>query len=89
MKVYVRGYDEIPEEKRQRPRYPFEPVDTVWVEYSDIAEWKTTLNDVTWRCKELNGMRVHLGSHYCEFSVEELTDGEFAIVCLHHPDKPL
>lgn len=36
-------------------------------------------------CRLLNGMSVHVGHHYCEFRVQDLSDGKFAIVCESHP----
>ena len=34
----------------------------------------------------LERQRVFKGQHFCEFSVEELPEDKFAIVCLNHPD---
>jgi hypothetical protein len=50
--------------------------------------WKIATLPVAQReCEILQGLRVRVGyHHHCEFSVEELPEGEFAIVCLTHPD---
>jgi hypothetical protein len=30
-------------------------------------------------------MAIHVGPHQCEFAVEALQDGQFAIICTTHP----
>lgn len=88
MKVYVRGYKPKAEEEKsdEEKRHFFAPAE-ILVDYSDVPDdWITTLFDAEFHCQELNRSRVHVGTHYCVFSVEELSDGKSAIVCLTHPD---
>ena len=33
----------------------------------------------------LRSLGIHVGDHHCNFAVEELNGGEFAIVCPTHP----
>jgi hypothetical protein len=33
----------------------------------------------------LQDIRVRVGLHYCELSLEEFPDGRFGIVCASHP----
>ena len=84
MGKYVRGY---------RPRKPEEGVDKVIplrddvdVQFTKVPEWTIQAREIAEsECQILRRMRVHVGSHYCNFSVEELPNSEFAIVCLSHP----
>ena len=86
MKKYVLGYRPKEKEKESKGR-PFEPAGDIEVAYSKEAQWKMPMFYLAnIECDILRGMRVHIGSHNCEFSVEELPEGEFAIVCLFHPD---
>lgn len=34
----------------------------------------------------LQGMRVHVGHHYCQLEVEQVGEEKFAIVCNDHPE---
>jgi hypothetical protein len=87
MKVYVLGYQQKDEDKVEPPKRPFDHVENVDVQYCKEPEWKIMLRGLAEsELRILRDMRVHVGSHYCEFSVEELPEGEFAIVCLSHPD---
>jgi hypothetical protein len=87
MKVYVLGYQQKDKDKVQPPKRPFDPIEDVDVQYCKQPEWKITLRELAEsELRILRDMRVHIGSHYCEFSVEELPDGAFAIVCLSHPE---
>jgi hypothetical protein len=90
MKVYVRGYGPLSEKEIPPQRYPFDPVEDSWVEYRPTPDdWKMmTRDEAEMHCRDLNRMQAHVGPHYCEFSVEELPEGAFAIVCLSHPDIP-
>jgi|ERR1700733_3786554 hypothetical protein len=86
-KAYVQGYSPIPEDKIEPPTRPFEPVENYVVGYCAEPEW--TLPDrpsAEIECGILRRMGVHIGPHYCEFAVESLDNGEFAIVCLTHPE---
>ena len=89
MTVYVAGYrprekgDKLPERASNRPE--FQSPESV-VGYSRTPEWviwASELADV--ECQILNGMRVHVGQHYCQFEVEKLEENQFAIVCKLHP----
>jgi hypothetical protein len=88
MKMYVHGYwpRAIGTEQPGRPSVvPFENTE---VAFSMTPAWRiATLLLAQRECEILQGMHVKVGyHHYCEFSVEELHEGEFAIVCLSHPD---
>jgi hypothetical protein len=83
MKTYVHGYG--PKEKKQTgqeatPQYEIE------VEYTKDPQWRMPFREFA-ECEreDLQRMKVHIADHYCDFSVEELPDNEFAIVCLSHP----
>ena len=88
MKAYVFGYRPIKEQERLETTVGSDG--DYWVKYSATPEnWtipERRLADV--ECDILRRMRVHVDAHYCEFSVEELRDGEFAVVCTTHPDIP-
>jgi|GEM_PF-1856629 hypothetical protein len=87
MKVYVRGYRQKDKDKVLPPKRPFDPIEDVDVQYCKEPDWKIPLRELAEpELRILRDMRVHVGSHYCEFSVEELPDGAFAIVCLSHPE---
>lgn len=87
MKRYVLGYRQKDEDKIEPPKRPFEPVENVDVQYSEGPEWKMPFREYAeTELRILVGMRVHVGPHYCEFSLEELPEGEFAIACLSHPE---
>jgi hypothetical protein len=76
MKVYVRDY---------RPRDPEQippgPTTEHVVEYSKEPEWIMEFvqqaNDL---CLTLHSGRAHVDSHLCQFTVEELPKGGFAVV---------
>jgi hypothetical protein len=90
MKVYVYGYrartdEEIEAERRKLP--PFTLIEPVIVSYHENPEWRIPLeSEAVWRRDELQNALVHVGPHYCEFSIEELPEGDFAIVCAEHPE---
>ena len=87
MKVYVRGYRQKDKDKVLPPKRPFDPIEDVDVQYCKEPDWKIPLRELAEpELRILCGMHVHIGLHYCEFSVEELPDGAFAIVCLSHPE---
>jgi hypothetical protein len=87
MKVYVLGYRQKDKDKVQPPKRPFDPIEGVEVQYCKEPDWKIETREwAELELRILRDMRVHVGSHYCEFSVEELPDGAFAIVCLSHPE---
>jgi len=90
MKVYVRGYGPLRKEEISPQRRPFDPIQDHGVEYRATPDdWKmSTRDEAEMHCQDLNRMQVHVGPHYCEFSVEELPEGDFAIVCLSHPELP-
>jgi hypothetical protein len=84
MKSYVRGYQSRKPEgsAAQNAALPNE----VEVEFTRVAQWRIPAREVAgYECEILQRMRVHVGAHNCEFSIEELSSNEFAIVCLSHP----
>jgi hypothetical protein len=89
MKRYVLGYRQKDDDKIEPPIRPFYPVENVDVQYCDGPDWKMPYREhAEMELRILAAMRVHVGPHYCEFSLEELPEGEFAIVCLSHPEPP-
>jgi len=89
MKVYVRGFrtkteDEIAEERKRAPFSVIEPLIIAYEEAPDgliiSSRWEAECF-----CRELLG--VHVGDHYCQFSIDELANERFAIACLSHPDR--
>lgn len=84
MKVYVDGYK--PKKKviegKQFDSYPEHEVF-----YSKEPRWTMDRDTAESEFKIMNNLfRFHVGTHYCNFTVEALADGQFAIVCLSHPD---
>ena len=53
--------------------------ENVDVQYCKEPEWEITLREFAESDSNSPHMRVHVGSHYCEFSVEESPEGAFAI----------
>jgi hypothetical protein len=88
MKAYVVGYRGRDKDKIEPPKRPFDPVEDLDVWFSKGPEyWKiASLEEAEPELQYLRNCRVHIGSHYCEFSIEELPGGEFAVVCLSHPE---
>jgi hypothetical protein len=87
MKRYVIGCRQKDEDKIEPPKRPFDPVGNVEVQYGDGPDWKMPFREYAeTELRTLAEMRIHVGPHYCEFSLEELPEGEFAIVCLSHPE---
>jgi hypothetical protein len=79
MKVYVTGY-----QLKELPTHQ----EDIEVGYSkDPPEWRTvSVYEADARRIFLQDKRVQVDGHRCQFSVEELPEGQFAIVCLSHPD---
>ena len=87
MKVYVRGYRQKDADEAQPLKRPVERIEDVEVQYCKEPDWRIAFRDLAEsESKILTEMRVHVGPHYCEFVVEELPEGKFAIVCPSHPD---
>jgi hypothetical protein len=85
MKKYVSYFG--PNPVHEPARSQFEDPEPYRVQYSSGPELKTHYTEAHFSCNELNTqIRPHVGSHYCEFSVEQLSEFEYAIVCLSHPD---
>lgn len=88
MKVFVLGYGprkELDETHLEENPLTFS-IETHDIWYSKEPEW--TMNTRVQAESELeilSGMTVHVREHYCEFSVEELSEENFAIACLAHP----
>lgn len=83
MKAYVLGY----KEKEKKPEERFVPPTEVHVQYSKEPEWiMRFVQEAESECLTLNKLRVHVGEHSCEFSIEELPKGGFVVVCASHPE---
>jgi hypothetical protein len=84
MKVYVRGYGPLREDETPPQRYPFEPKENYGVEYRPTPDdWTmSTRDEAEMHCRDLTRLQAHVGPHYCEFSVQELPEGAFAIASL-------
>jgi len=87
MKMYVRGYaPEKPEKEIGTGESVLKPVVTL-VEYSREPEWQMQERELAdYECRLLNGIHVRVREHLCAFTVEELPDAQFAVVCLAHPE---
>lgn len=86
MKAYVVGYAPEKKEKRGKEEDLYKPIPTL-VQYSKGPEW--TMGErarADWECRFLDGLGVRVRDHCCAFSVEVLPEGDFAIVCLSHPE---
>jgi hypothetical protein len=60
-----------------------------WVDYSDNPDWWFEVRAVAVQWQgALAGMNVSVGTHLCQFDVEEFKPGLFAVVCMSHPTKP-
>lgn len=87
MKVYVLGYRQKDADKVEPPKRPFERVENVDVQYCKEPGWKIGFRELAEsELRILREMNVHVGQHYCEFTVEELREGGFAIICPSHPE---
>jgi hypothetical protein len=83
MKAYVLNY----RAKEKKPEERFQPPTDVEVRYSKEPDWVMRLvQEAESECLILNKLRVHVGEHLCEFSIEELPKGGFVVVCLSHPE---
>ena len=83
MKMYVLGYRSKEEDggRGRKVSLPHE----VEVQYTKVPEWKLPFRELAEIERDnLQRMHVHVGLHYCEFSVEGLPNNEFGIVCLSH-----
>jgi hypothetical protein len=83
VKMYVQGY-------RPLERGKDDPLDIgadvlYDVSYTHEPEWKMFDGEADGELMILRRFRVHVGSHYCDFSIEPLPEGKVAIVCLSHP----
>lgn len=88
MKAYVAGYREKEKEEDKEKGRKIASRTEIEVGYSKEPKWTVaSREEANYQCRTLRGVDVHVGPHYCEFSVEELPNGEFAIVCLSHPDN--
>ena len=84
MKLYVLGY-----RGRDAEQDRFIP-DGVEVIYSKEPRWRMAHHGLA-EAERLNleQMSVYVGEHHCDFSVEALPEGGFAIVCLSHSGEPV
>lgn len=91
MKVYVLGYrtktdEEVEAERRTLPRYR-EIEDTI-VSFGDAPNPKWPMRAISaarMHRDRLQGYQIHVDDHFCSFTVEEIPESGFAIVCLTHP----
>jgi hypothetical protein len=86
MKVYVLGYHQKRDDEVQPPKRPFDPIEDVDVRFCKEPGWLIPFRELAEsELRILQGMRVHVGLHHCELSVEEFPDGRFSIACQSHP----
>jgi hypothetical protein len=72
--------EETPKEREARLAKP--PI----VEFDRDPLWKLPAKELAdVELLILERMGVSVGQHFCQFSVEELPEGEFALVCRNHP----
>ena len=89
MKAYVNYYGSG---KDARAELHWEDIrdDEIAVQYRDTPEhWTMGREEAKSRCSELNRSHVHAKNqfdHHCQFDVEEMGNGQCAIVCSDHPD---
>lgn len=86
-KVYVTGYRPLEDPEIVPPKRPSEPLENIGVGHSLDSGWWSISSRVEaeTECSKLRGWKIHVGAHYCDFAVESLEDGKFAIICLSHP----
>ena len=84
MKIYVCGYDQILDEK-QASRLRIKPRQIVVKYCTDPVPLFNTRLEANMDCAMLRTASVSVGTHFCDFSVEELPSGQFAIICASHP----
>jgi hypothetical protein len=83
MKAYLKNLKDKPEWEQAKLRA--QNGDDVDVFFS------LTPQRIYWSREEAEGdlrlvVRIHKGSHYCEFDIEPQPQGGFALVCKSHPD---
>jgi hypothetical protein len=87
MKAYVTGYQSKKQEKTGEKTHFGPHEGNVDVIFHKQVKWRMeSVEEAKAECGFLQGMKVRVGEHYCELSVEQLPGGNFAIVCLSHPD---
>jgi hypothetical protein len=87
MKAYVTGYRSKEKDEKQSKESRFEHKGNVDVFFHKDVNWRMqSLEEAKAECQCLRAMKVRVGEHSCDLSVEELPEGDFAIVCLSHPD---
>ena len=74
MRLYVASYGPLNEKCPVLVSYSLRPSSLI-----------ASREDADLQCARLNRMQVHVGQHSCEFEVEELDGGEFALACINHP----
>jgi hypothetical protein len=86
-KVYVTGYRSLEEHEIVWPKRPFERVEDTGVGHSLDPNWWpiSERSEAEAECAKLRGFGIHIGTHFCDFAVESLDNGTFAILCLSHP----
>jgi hypothetical protein len=89
MKAYVTYYG--PEPKASEEETEKEKEDRLArpcvVQFHKTPLWTLPAKDLAdVEVTNLQWQRVFVGQHFCRFSVEELPEGKFAVVCLDHTD---
>jgi hypothetical protein len=59
------------------------------VDYSVNPDWHFSALDSATQWRDvLTEMKVAVGTHLCQFEIQEFKPGLFAVVCRSHPKKP-
>jgi hypothetical protein len=57
------------------------------VEFTYVPDWKIVSREAAYQhFAALRSHGLYLKEHHCDFAVEELADGTFAIACTTHPE---
>jgi len=82
---YVQGYDSLHEARRAKDA-DGESITEWIIGYSTAPDWRfSTRGEAEVALSDLNEKQFHVGLHYCEFAIQELPEGDFAIACITHP----
>ena len=89
MKAYVLYYGPEPQSQEEESKEEREGrlARPNIVEFGKNPGWKIPSRyEANAELRILAGSGVFVGQHFCKFSVEELPEGAFAIVCSTHPE---
>jgi hypothetical protein len=78
MKVYALEYQEIGQDQNTQPGIQYGSNPSPGSRY-------TTREMAAAECVRLNKIQVRFGSHCCAFAVDQLPEGDYAIICACHP----